>query len=89
MLDKLVVEVHSVKIRMGFGRVTTKGRPLSVMAHLKKKSIVYSQTAYRKIHSLNILLLILFTTVTWRIGLVKDRVNTMFKHYMLQACKSR
>jgi hypothetical protein len=34
-LDKLIVEVHSVKMPVGFGRVKTKGRPLSVMAHLK------------------------------------------------------
>jgi hypothetical protein len=35
-LDKLVVELHSVRLPVGFGRVTTKGRPQSVMAHLKK-----------------------------------------------------
>jgi len=36
-LDTLVVIVHSVKMRVGFGYgIKTKGRPLSVMAHLKK-----------------------------------------------------
>jgi hypothetical protein len=36
-LDKLVIEVHSVKMPVGFGRVAikSKGRPLSVMVHLK------------------------------------------------------
>jgi hypothetical protein len=36
-MDKLVVELHVVRMPVGFGRVTTKGRPLSVMEHLKKK----------------------------------------------------
>jgi hypothetical protein len=37
-LDKLVMAVHSVKMPVGFGgfRVKTKGRQLSVMAHLKR-----------------------------------------------------
>ena len=39
-LDKLVVTVHSVKMPVGFGRgVKTKGRPISVMAHLKRSII--------------------------------------------------
>jgi len=44
-LDTLVVTVHSVKMPVGFGRVAhkSKGRPLSVMAHLKS-SIVEEKT---------------------------------------------
>ena len=40
-LDRLVLTVHSVKMRVGFGRVALKtmGRPLSVMAHLKKNIV--------------------------------------------------
>jgi hypothetical protein len=39
-LDKLIVEVHSVRMPVGFdGGVKTKGRPLSVMAHLKKSIV--------------------------------------------------
>jgi len=39
-LDKLVVVVHSVKMPVGFGHgVKSKGRPLSVMAHLKRNII--------------------------------------------------
>jgi hypothetical protein len=39
-LDQLIVEVHSVRMPVGFGRsVKTKGRPLSVMAHLKKSIV--------------------------------------------------
>jgi hypothetical protein len=38
-MDKLVVELHAVRMPVGFGRVTTKGRPLSVMAHLKKSIV--------------------------------------------------
>jgi hypothetical protein len=35
-LDKLVLEVHSVKMPVGFGRgIKTKGRPLNALAHLK------------------------------------------------------
>ena len=41
-LDTLVVTVQSVKMPAVFGRVALKsrGRPLSVMAHLKKRKIV-------------------------------------------------
>jgi hypothetical protein len=39
-LDKLIVEVHSVRMPVGFGGgVKTKGRPLTVMAHLKKSIV--------------------------------------------------
>ena len=40
-LDTLVVRVHSVKMPAGFGLVALKsrGRPLSVMAHLKKSIV--------------------------------------------------
>jgi hypothetical protein len=34
-LDKLVITVHSVGMAAGFGGIKTKGRSLSVMAHLK------------------------------------------------------
>jgi hypothetical protein len=36
-LDKLIMTVHSVRMHVGFGRgIKIKGRPLSVMAHLKR-----------------------------------------------------
>jgi len=37
-LDTLVVTVHSVRMSVGFGKIVLKsrGRPLSVMAHLKR-----------------------------------------------------
>jgi len=40
-LDTLVVTVHSVKMPLGFGRraIKSKGRPLSVMAHLKRSIV--------------------------------------------------
>ena len=39
-LDTLVVTVHSVTMPAGFGRgIKTKGRPLSVMAHLKRSIV--------------------------------------------------
>ena len=40
-LDTLVVTLHSVKMPVGFGRCTmkSKGRPLSVMAHLKQSIV--------------------------------------------------
>jgi hypothetical protein len=34
-LDTLVITVHFVRIPVGFGRVKTKGRLVSVMVHLK------------------------------------------------------
>ena len=38
-LDKLVLEVHSVKMSVGFGMgIKTKGRSLDTLAHLKKVS---------------------------------------------------
>jgi hypothetical protein len=38
-LDRLVINIHSVRMPVGFGRVTTKGRQISVMAHLKRSII--------------------------------------------------
>jgi hypothetical protein len=38
-LDTLTIEVHAVRMPAGFGRVKPKGRPLSVMAHLKRSII--------------------------------------------------
>jgi hypothetical protein len=37
--DKLVIVVHSVKMPVGFGGIKTKGRQLSVLAHLKRSII--------------------------------------------------
>jgi len=38
-MDKLILVIHSVKMPVGFGRVKTMGRPLSVMAHVKHSII--------------------------------------------------
>jgi hypothetical protein len=40
-LDKLVLEVHSVKMPVGFGRNgrKTEGRPLDTFAHLKRSIV--------------------------------------------------
>ena len=39
-LDKLVLDVHSVKMHVGFGvGIKTKGRSLDTLAHLKKVSL--------------------------------------------------
>ena len=45
-LDTLVLQVHSVKMPVGFGRaVKTRGRPLFVLAHLKRSIVeVKSET---------------------------------------------
>jgi hypothetical protein len=37
-LDTLTIEVHAVKMPVGFG-METKGRPLAIMAHLKQSII--------------------------------------------------
>jgi hypothetical protein len=38
-LDTLTIEVHAVRMPAGFGGIKKKGRPLRVMAHLKKSII--------------------------------------------------
>jgi hypothetical protein len=38
-LDTLTIEVHAVRMPAGFGGVKKKGRPLGVMAHLKRSII--------------------------------------------------
>jgi len=40
-MDRLIVVIHSVKMPVGFGKtaVKSKGRPLSVMAHVKHSII--------------------------------------------------
>ena len=38
-LDKLVLEIHSVRMPVGFGGIKTRGRPLDVVAHLKKSIV--------------------------------------------------
>jgi len=44
-LETLVVTVHSVKMPVGFGYgIKTKGRPLSVMAHLKRSIVEIKAT---------------------------------------------
>jgi hypothetical protein len=38
-LEKMIMTVHSVRMPVGFGRgIKSRGRPLPVMAHLKKVS---------------------------------------------------
>jgi hypothetical protein len=52
--DKLVIEVHSVKIPVGFGRVAikSKGRPLSVMARLKRSIVEVKAEKYCLAHAI-------------------------------------
>jgi hypothetical protein len=38
-LDTLTIEVHAVRMPAGFGGIKTKGRPLGVMAHLKRSIV--------------------------------------------------
>jgi hypothetical protein len=38
-IDRLVVDVHSVKMPVGFGGLKTKGRPLAELAHLKRSIV--------------------------------------------------
>jgi len=40
-LDKLIMTVHSVRMPVGFGKrgIKSRGRPLSVMAHLKRSVV--------------------------------------------------
>jgi hypothetical protein len=43
-LDTLTIDVHAVRMPTGFGRVKTKGRPLTVSAHLKSIIEVKAET---------------------------------------------
>ena len=38
-LGTLLLEVHTVKMSVGFGGVKTRGRPLTILAHLKKSIV--------------------------------------------------
>ena len=38
-LDKLVVTVHSVRMPIGHGKITSKGRPLETMIRLKRSTV--------------------------------------------------
>jgi hypothetical protein len=51
-VDRLVIIMHSVRIPVGFGRVTTKGRQISVMAHLKRSRIEVKATENCLAHAL-------------------------------------
>ena len=37
--DKLVVTIHSVKMPIGHGKITSKGRPLETMVHLRRSIV--------------------------------------------------
>jgi hypothetical protein len=52
--DQMIVEVHSVRMPVGFGGVKTKGRPLSVMAHLERSIIEVKAENNCLAHALNI-----------------------------------
>ena len=44
-LDKLVLEVLTIKVPAGFGGIKTRGRPLAILAHFKKSNLrVKSET---------------------------------------------
>jgi hypothetical protein len=51
-LDRLVITVHSVRMPVGFGGVTTKGRQISVMAHLRRSIIEVKGTENCVAHAL-------------------------------------
>jgi len=38
-LDKLLMTVHSVKMPIGHGKITSMGRPLEIMVHLKRSIV--------------------------------------------------
>jgi hypothetical protein len=53
-LDKLVIDVYSVKMPIGFGKTAlkTKGRTLSVMTHLKKSIVEVQAEEYCLAHAI-------------------------------------
>jgi hypothetical protein len=53
-LDSMIMDVHSMKMPVGFGGVKTKGRQLSVMAHLKRSIIEVKAEENCLAHSLTI-----------------------------------
>jgi len=53
-LDTLVVTVHSVRMPVGFGKsaIKSRGRPLSVMVHLKTSIVEVKAEKYSLAHAL-------------------------------------
>ena len=52
-MDTLVVTVHLVKMPVGFGYgIKTRGRPLSVMAHLNRSIVEFKATDNCLAHAL-------------------------------------
>jgi hypothetical protein len=51
-LDTLTIEVHSVRMPLGFRYVKAKGRPLQVIAHLKKSTMEVKTEANCLAHAL-------------------------------------
>ena len=47
-MDTLILEIHSVKMKVGFGKaIKTKGRPLVTLANLKRSMVkVKSETNF-------------------------------------------
>jgi len=70
-LDTLVVTVHSVRMPVGFGKhvITSTGRPLSVIAHLKTKIVEVKAEEHCLAHAL-------------LIAIVKVDKDTSYKAYI-------
>jgi hypothetical protein len=53
VLDTSTIEVHAVRMPAGFGgSIKTKGRPLTVLAHLKRSIIEVKARTNRLVHAL-------------------------------------
>jgi len=51
-LDKVVMTVHSVKMPIGQGKITSKGRPLEIMVHLKRSIVQVREESNCLAHAL-------------------------------------
>jgi len=69
-LDRLVVTVHSVRMPVGFGKrpIKSRGRPLSVMAHLKASIVEVKEEENCLAHALIL-------------GIAKVKNNQNYKAY--------
>jgi len=51
-LDKLVMTVHSVRMPIGHGKITSKGRPVEIMARLKRSIVQVKAESICLVHAL-------------------------------------
>ena len=82
-LGTLVVTVHSVRMPVGFGKhaITSRGRPLSVMAHLKKSIEEVKAEENCLAHALIIAIVKVDKVRNYKAYIEGRKIVTWSKHY--------